>query len=132
MWCPSGPVRSASFPRGGRGHPARPGDAVDAELLCDALAGGAPLTRGDEGWTRMDGETLAALSLAVNVNEAPVEELDSLPGIGPVLAQRIVEARPFSDVDALIDGSSEATSPIEGLLERLAKDAGNDAVLKKA
>ena len=32
----------------------------------------------------------------------------------------------------LLDGSSEATSPIEGLLERLAKDAGNDAVLKKA
>ena len=32
----------------------------------------------------------------------------------------------------LLDGSSDSTSPIEGLLERLAKDAGNDAVLKKA
>lgn len=32
----------------------------------------------------------------------------------------------------LLDGSSASASAIEGLLERLAKDAGNDGVLKKA
>ena len=41
----------------------------------------------------------------VNINTAGVEELETLPGIGEVLAQRIVEYRrqngPFSGVDEL-------------------------------
>lgn len=48
----------------------------------------------------------------VNLNTATTSELESLPGIGPVLAQRIVEARttngPFESVDdlALVQGVS--------------------------
>jgi competence protein ComEA len=40
----------------------------------------------------------------LNVNTASLDELDTLPGIGPVLAQRIVaerEKRPFASVDDL-------------------------------
>jgi competence protein ComEA len=44
---------------------------------------------------------------AVNLNAADVAALDGLPGIGPVLAQRIVEHRdqhgPFGSVDDLLD-----------------------------
>jgi competence protein ComEA len=43
----------------------------------------------------------------VNLNTAGVAELDALPGIGPVLAQRIVDHRtregPFTSVDQLDD-----------------------------
>ena len=37
----------------------------------------------------------------LNLNTATLAELESLPGIGPVLARRIVEARPFQSVDDL-------------------------------
>lgn len=41
----------------------------------------------------------------VNINTATVQELDSLPGIGPVIAQRIVEyrgAKPFTKIEELM------------------------------
>jgi competence protein ComEA len=37
--------------------------------------------------------TLVALLMLVNLNTATVQQLDTLPGVGPVLAQRIVEFR---------------------------------------
>lgn len=41
----------------------------------------------------------------ININTASVAELDSLPGIGPVIAQRIVEHRqvqPFKSIEELM------------------------------
>jgi competence protein ComEA len=37
----------------------------------------------------------------VSLNAATSAQLEALPGIGPVLARRIVEARPFRSVDEL-------------------------------
>jgi competence ComEA-like helix-hairpin-helix protein len=38
----------------------------------------------------------------VEINTASLEELDKITGVGPVLAQRIVNERPFSSVDDLL------------------------------
>ncbi|TSC95024.1 MAG: competence protein ComEA [Parcubacteria group bacterium Licking1014_1] len=38
----------------------------------------------------------------VEINTASLEQLDKIVGIGPTLAQRIIEARPFSSVDDLL------------------------------
>jgi competence protein ComEA len=37
----------------------------------------------------------------VNVNTAMVAELEALPGIGPVIARRIIEGRPYRSVEDL-------------------------------
>jgi hypothetical protein len=95
---------------------------IDGELRCDAelltdvreLCGGqesVPLRAGDElrhacTWRtidRMPPEQLAALEQPVDLNSASLDELASLPGIGPTIAARIVDARPYTSVDELLD-----------------------------
>jgi competence protein ComEA len=51
------------------------------------------------------GSPAASPSAPVNLNSASVEQLDALPGVGPVTAQKIVDHRrehgPFTSVDQL-------------------------------
>jgi competence ComEA-like helix-hairpin-helix protein len=39
----------------------------------------------------------------IDINDASLEKLDELSGIGPVKAQAIIDTRPFNSVDNLID-----------------------------
>ncbi len=47
----------------------------------------------------------------VNLNTATLEELDTLPGVGPATAQKIVEGRPYGSIEDLVrvKGIGEAT-----------------------
>jgi len=45
--------------------------------------------------------TLGSFPSKLDVNTASVAELQNIPGIGPVVAQRIIEARPFKSADDL-------------------------------
>jgi competence protein ComEA len=38
----------------------------------------------------------------VDVNNASESELDSLPGVGPVTAAKIIENRPYQTIDELV------------------------------
>jgi competence protein ComEA len=77
---------------------------------------GEPLLRG-RGSASQGKE--AATPIMVNVNSASLEELQRLPGIGPVLAQRIVESRsthgPFRTMEDLLRVSGIGPATLEGL-----------------
>jgi DNA uptake protein ComE-like DNA-binding protein len=45
---------------------------------------------------------LALFEVPLDLNRATVEEFESLPGIGPALAERIAAARPFRSVADLL------------------------------
>jgi competence protein ComEA len=56
--------------------------------------------------SRMSGSRLLGLGLAVDVNTATAQDLEALPGVGPVMAQRLVQYRqthgPFKTLDDLL------------------------------
>jgi competence protein ComEA len=49
----------------------------------------------------------------VNVNNASLKELDTLPGIGPVYGQSIIDHRPYSNIEELLSKGALNTSTYE-------------------
>jgi competence protein ComEA len=105
---------------------------VDALAAAGGATADADLARLNLARVLVDGEqvvvprpgdappTAAARSPAgggdlVDLNTASLAQLDELPGVGPVLAQRIVDRRPFTSVDELDEVSGVGPT----LLERL-------------
>ena len=62
---------------------------------------------GDYGVSTMSGAQLITLGLPIDLNRATAEDLAAIPGLGPELAQRIVDYRqkhgPFQKIDDLAE-----------------------------
>ncbi len=67
--------------------------------------------------TRLSGAQLVTLGLALDLNQAEAADLDGLPGIGPALAQRIIEYRekngPFKKIEDLQQVSGIGPAKLE-------------------
>jgi competence protein ComEA len=101
----------------------RPGAVLQALNLAALLVDGTQILvprEGEEGVALpvMGGAVAGGL---VNVNTATAAELEELPGIGEVLAQRIVDHRtangPFTSVDQVVDVSGIGDAILESIRE---------------
>lgn len=113
-----------------------------AEQLAAAVLTAIALVCGAAWWTWQGGATgrmidvdlapAVPISFVVNVNEADWPELSQLPGIGPVLAQRIVASReqdgPFRSVDDLRRVRGIGPITIERLRPHIAVLSGSSSV----
>lgn len=83
-------------------------------ILDIALDGGRRITRKPV----IDLAAVAGLAgnTRTDVNKAALPELMSLPRIGPVLAQRIVDGRPFASVEEMADVCGIGKGTLEGIL----------------
>lgn len=83
-------------------------------ILDIALDGGRRITRKPV----IDPASVAGLAgnTRTDVNKAALPELMSLPRIGPVLAQRIVDSRPFASVGEMADVCGIGKGTLEGIL----------------
>ncbi|HYZ12445.1 MAG TPA: ComEA family DNA-binding protein [Actinomycetota bacterium] len=103
---------------------ARPGAVLSSLNLAAPLVDGTQVLVPKESQSAPTTETGTGTSGAtglVNVNSATNAELETLPGIGEVIAQAIVDHRtengPFTSVDQLVDVSGIGDATLENIRE---------------
>jgi competence protein ComEA len=102
---------------------ARPGALLEALNLAAPLVDGTQVLVMREGAAGAPpvGSTGAVSAGLVNVNTASATDLESLPGIGEVIAQRIIDHRtangPFTSVDQLVDVSGIGDAILDSIRE---------------
>jgi competence protein ComEA len=103
---------------------ARPGALLQSLNLAAPLVDGTQILVPKEGAAPPDGGSGVASGSVpglVNVNTATNAELETLPGIGEVIAQAIVDHRtehgPFTSVDQLLDVSGIGDATLENIRE---------------
>jgi competence protein ComEA len=117
----------AGSPHEARGR-GRAAPLVAAAALALVLWSAAAARAARSGCVAEDDVALGATR--VDLNSAPEEELEALPGVGPVLARRIVEAReeggPFASAGELLLVEGITETLVERLRPLVAAD-GPDA-----
>lgn len=97
----------------------RPGASADAVNLAARLSDGEQVMVGGPGETAPE----ASSDGRVDINRASASELESLPGVGPVLAERIVAYReangPFHEVEDLLDVPGIGESKLASMRDRI-------------
>lgn len=107
--------------------------AADREVVAKSLNLAAKLTDGVKIYVPKVGETQVLGSSTmeinpsatsgqaglININSASLDQLDSLPGIGPVTAQKIINARPFSSVDDMLAKKAVTNSVFQKIKDKI-------------
>ena len=79
-------------------------------VACGALALGVWAGQTSEKTKASQTATTSSTNAKVDLNMASEKELDSLPGVGPATAKKIIAARPYSSVDELSKAGLSAST----------------------
>lgn len=74
--------------------------------------------KGDPSSLRSSGQETSVSNL-ININSATIKELDSLPGIGAVTAQKIIDGRPYNSINDLINRKILKSSVFEKIKDKI-------------
>lgn len=58
----------------------------------------------------------------LNINTATLSDLESLPGIGPVTGQKIIDGRPYSQIGELLDRKILGQSTFDKIKDKISAD----------
>jgi competence protein ComEA len=72
-----------------------------------------PLDTGEQLF--IPGLTSASGAQRVSINSSSAEQLDTLPGVGPATAQRIIEGRPYNKLEDLLEVKGIGEKTLEKL-----------------
>lgn len=97
-----------------------PGFAV-LLMLCVALAVVVSIRaeRAHDGAAVTVAEFKPPVSALIDINSADATLLMTLPGVGEKTAQRIIDGRPYSEIDDLLDVYGIGEKTLDGLRDRV-------------
>lgn len=78
-----------------------------------------PLRQGSAGQAGILGGETSNQSSLININLASMGELDGLPGVGPVTAQKIIDNRPYGAIEELLEKKIVSASVFEKIKEKI-------------
>lgn len=58
----------------------------------------------------------------ININESSSDQLDSLPGIGQVTVQKIIQGRPYNDINELLSRKIVSLKVFNGIKDKISSD----------
>ena len=64
----------------------------------------------------------AQAGAVININTASASDLESLPAVGPVTAQKIIDGRPYSQIGELIDRKIVGAATFEKIKDKISAD----------
>lgn len=71
------------------------------------------------GLPQSDVAGIATSARAISLNTATVSELDTLPGVGPVTAEKIVSNRPYSSLDEVVSKKAIGQSAFDKIKDKV-------------
>lgn len=117
---------------GGAGDSAQTQDGPDADATSaddtdsDSSSPEDPTADDDSESDWDDDDVCEPSGPVVNLNTATEEELQTLPGIGPAMAKRLIEHRPFHSFDDVTAVPGIGDDKLYAMMDRLSIDSGGD------
>jgi competence protein ComEA len=100
---------------------------ADSQFISKGVNLAQKLSDGAKIYVPQKGESGSVVGIAqsssssglININSATSNQLDTLPGIGPVTAQKIIAGRPYSRIEELLEKKIVGASTFEKIKDKI-------------